>query len=166
MIQMVNTINRTNFSGRKVVSCGPAIARAIVPRSRRRSMSCTANRFTGPPDDLFQQAPGASDKVRRQVYIQAVGGAERLARLTGLSARGPSLCTGGFRARSKSMSKLHQRTTITHQELGKDHRAPINRFAVHDIERRRDLGTIALAMAGQQLTTFVQKFVRLMVFTI
>jgi len=57
MITMVNTINRTNFSGRKVVTAGPAIASSIGLRSRRRSISCTANRSTGRPTISSSRRP-------------------------------------------------------------------------------------------------------------
>jgi hypothetical protein len=69
----------------------------------------------------LQQAPGAPppDQVLDK-YIQAVGGAERLARLTSFVGKGTaSLFGGGFKSPVEIYVKApNQRTTIIHQELG------------------------------------------------
>ena len=61
------------------------------------------------PDDLFQQAPGAPkpDEVLDK-YIQAVGGAERVSRLTSFVGKGSAtLFGGGFKSAGRSsMSRL------------------------------------------------------------
>ena len=121
MIQMVNTINRTNFSGRKVVSCWTCHRQSDRPQVTPTLDVVYGEPIYWAPDDLFQQAAGAPspDKVLDK-YIQAVGGAERLARLTSFVGKGSStLYGGGFKSAFEIYVKApNQRTTIIHQELG------------------------------------------------
>jgi photosynthetic reaction center cytochrome c subunit len=121
MIQMVNTINRTNFTGRKVVSCWTCHRQMDRPAVTPSLDVVYGEPIYWAPDDIFQQAPGAP--VPAQVldkYIQAVGGAERLARLTSFVGKGTaSLFGGGFKSPVEIYVKApNQRTTIIHQELG------------------------------------------------
>ena len=121
MIQMVNTINRTNFSGRKVVSCWTCHRQSDRPQVTPTLDVVYGEPIYWAPDDLFQQAAGAPspDKILDK-YIQAVGGAERLARLTSFVGKGSStLFGGGFKSAFEIYVKApNQRTTIIHQELG------------------------------------------------
>ena len=121
MIQMVNTINRTNFSGRKVVSCWTCHRQSDRPQVTPTLDVVYGEPIYWAPDDLFQQAAGAPspDKVLDK-YIQAVGGAERLAKLTSFVGKGSStLFGGGFKSAFEVYVKApNQRTTIIHQELG------------------------------------------------
>ena len=121
MIEMVNTINRTNFSGRKVVSCWTCHRQMDRPAVTPPLDVVYGEPTYWAPDDLFQQAKGAP--APNQVldkYIQAVGGAERLARLTSFVGKGTaSLFGGGFKSPVEVYVKApNQRTTIIHQELG------------------------------------------------
>src|SRR5262249_38862504 len=77
MIQMVNTINQTNFSGRKVVSCWTCHRQSDRPQVTPTLDVVYGEPIYWAPDDLFQQAPGAPppDKVLDK-YIQAIGGAD------------------------------------------------------------------------------------------
>jgi photosynthetic reaction center cytochrome c subunit len=96
MVTMVGTINRTNFSGRQVVSCWTC--------HRGRDRPPTVESFEavygpGPQDTdyIFAQAPEQpSPNVILDKYIQAVGGAQRLAGLTSYTARGTSIGFGGL----------------------------------------------------------------------
>jgi photosynthetic reaction center cytochrome c subunit len=121
MIQMVNTINRTNFSGRKVVSCWTCHRQSDRPQVTPTLDVVYGEPIYWAPDDLFLQASGAPspDKVLDK-YIQAVGGAERLTRLTSFVGKGSStLYGGGFKSAFEIYVKApNQRTTIIHQELG------------------------------------------------
>ena len=121
MIQMVNTINRTNFSGRKVVSCWTCHRQSDRPQVTPTLDVVYGEPIYWAPDDLFQQAAGAPspDKVLDK-YIQAVGGADRLAKLTSFVGKGSStLFGGGFKSATEVYVKApNQRTTIIHQELG------------------------------------------------
>jgi photosynthetic reaction center cytochrome c subunit len=121
MIQMVNTINTTNFSGRKVVSCWTCHRQMDRPAVTPSLDVVYGEPIYWAPDDLFQQAPGAPkpDQVLDK-YIQAVGGAERLSKLTSVVGKGSAtLFGGGFKSPVDVYVKApNQRTTIIHQELG------------------------------------------------
>jgi len=121
MVQMVNTINTTNFSGRKVVSCWTCHRQMDRPAVTPSLDVVYGEPIYWAPDDLFQQAPGAPkpDEVLDK-YIQAVGGAERVAKLTSYVGKGSAtLFGGGFKSPVDVYVKApNQRTTIIHQELG------------------------------------------------
>src|SRR6185503_18408654 len=59
MVQMVNTINTTNFSGRKVVSCWTCHRQMDRPAVTPSLDVVYGEPIYWAPDDLFQQAPGA-----------------------------------------------------------------------------------------------------------
>jgi photosynthetic reaction center cytochrome c subunit len=121
MIQMVNTINTTNFSGRKVVSCWTCHRQMDRPAVTPSLDVVYGEPIYWAPDDLFQQAPGApKPDVVLDKYIQAVGGAERLSRLTSFVGKGSAtLFGGGFKSSVELYVKApNQRATIIHQELG------------------------------------------------
>jgi hypothetical protein len=121
MIQMVNTINQTNFSGRKVVSCWTCHRQSDRPQVTPTLDVIYGEPIYLAPDDLFVQAQGAPapDKVLDK-YIQAVGGPDRLAKLTSFAGKGSAtLFGGGFKSAFEVYVKApNQRTTILHQELG------------------------------------------------
>jgi len=121
MIQMVNTINQTNFSGRKVVSCWTCHRQSDRPQVTPTLDVVYGEPIYWAPDDIFQQAPGAPapDKVFEK-YIQAVGGADRLAKLTSFVGKGSAtLFGGGFKSAVELYVKApNQRALIIHQELG------------------------------------------------
>lgn len=96
MVNMVATINKANFGGRQMVTCW------TCHRSRDKPL------ITPPletvygtpiiePDDVVMQIPGlpSVDSILDK-YIQASGGAQRLAGLTSYSATGTSVGFGGF----------------------------------------------------------------------
>jgi hypothetical protein len=121
MIQMTETINRANFSGRKVVTCWTCHRQMDRPAVTPSLDIVYGEPIYWAPDDLFQQAPGAPkpDEVLDK-YIQAVGGTERLSRITSLVGKGSAtLFGGGFKSPVELYVKApNQRTTILHQELG------------------------------------------------
>jgi len=121
MIQMVNTINQTNFSGRKVVSCWTCHRQSDRPQVTPTLDVVYGEPIYWAPDDLFVQAQGAPkpDAVLDK-YIQAVGGADRLAKLTSFVGKGSAtLFGGGFKSPVELYVKgPNQRTLIIHQELG------------------------------------------------
>jgi hypothetical protein len=121
MIQMVNTINQTNFSGRKVVSCWTCHRQSDRPQVTPTLDVVYGEPIYWAPDDLFVQAQGAPkpDTVLDK-YIQAVGGADRLAKLTSYAGKGSAtLFGGGFKSPVELYVKgPNQRTLIIHQELG------------------------------------------------
>jgi photosynthetic reaction center cytochrome c subunit len=92
MMQMVAALNRSSFNGRQVVTCN------TCHRGTRRPnvMPSIALLYGTPPPDEpgepFAQAPGqpSSDQVLDK-YLQALGGPDRLNRLTSFTAKGSYL---------------------------------------------------------------------------
>jgi len=96
MVTMMAAINRTNFSGRQVVTCWSC------HRGRDRPATTPALETVYGPgsqemDDVLRQAPGqpSADEIISK-YIQAIGGTERLASLKSYVAKGTSVGFGGF----------------------------------------------------------------------
>ncbi len=92
MIQMVKAINQTNFGGRNVVTCYTCHHNSVVPRA---IPSLAEQYATPPPPDANDvevipgaPSPGPSADQILDRYIQAAGGADKLAALTSYTARG------------------------------------------------------------------------------
>jgi hypothetical protein len=90
MVQMVQTINKTNFNGRQVVTCW------TCHRNRDRplvtpTLDTVYGEANPEPDDILPAAAGmpSADQILDK-YIQALGGAARLASLTSYVAKGTS----------------------------------------------------------------------------
>jgi photosynthetic reaction center cytochrome c subunit len=96
MVNMVATINRTNFGGRQMVTCW------TCHRNRDKPLvtPVMATIYGTPPfepDDIVVQAPGApSAESILDKYIQVAGGAQHLAGLTSFVGKGSSVGFGGF----------------------------------------------------------------------
>jgi photosynthetic reaction center cytochrome c subunit len=96
MIEMVATINRTNFAGVQRVTCFTCHRGREVPTTT----IALDNLYSAPPvedDDVVPPAAGGptADQILNK-YIDALGGAERLAGLTSFVATGTSIGYGGF----------------------------------------------------------------------
>ncbi len=96
MVQMVTAVNRDHFGGRQVVTCWSC------HRGRERPvMTPTLDAVYGEPifefDDVLTAAPGVPtvDQVLNK-YLQAIGGAENVARITSFVATGKSIGYRGF----------------------------------------------------------------------
>src|SRR5262249_15219544 len=96
MVKMVSTINHDNFGGSQLVTCW------TCHRSRDRPSVTPAMDivYGSPPlemDDILVQGPGqpSADQILDK-YIQAIGGAQRLAGLSSFVGKGTSLGFGGF----------------------------------------------------------------------
>ncbi len=96
MVSMVAAINQTNFGGRQLVTCW------TCHRNRDRPLATpTLETIYGTPtivpDDVVTQFPGADPpQAILDRFIQASGGAQRLAALTSISGKGISVSFGGF----------------------------------------------------------------------
>src|SRR3954453_5501595 len=96
MVRMMTAINRDNFSGRQVVTCW-----TCHHGRDRPSTTPTLEYMYGPAsqemDDVLTQMPGqpAANQIFDK-YIQAIGGAERVAALKSYAAKGASVGFGGF----------------------------------------------------------------------
>jgi len=96
MVQMVTAINRDNFNGRQVVTCW------TCHRGRDRPVTTmTMDVVYGPPseepDDVLTPAQGVPsvDQILNR-YLEALGGAENVARVTSFVATGKSVGYRGF----------------------------------------------------------------------
>ena len=96
MVQMVAAINRDNFGGRQVVSCW------TCHRGRDRPVvTPTLDTVYGEPilefDDVLTPATGVPtvDQVLNK-YLQAIGGAQKVASITSFIAKGKSVGYRGF----------------------------------------------------------------------
>ena len=97
MVQMVAAIDRDNFGGRQVVTCWTCHRGRDIP-----VVMPSIDTFYGTPllesDDIVtRQAPGEAtpDQILDK-YLQALGGAQRLASVTSFIATGTSLGFRGF----------------------------------------------------------------------
>jgi photosynthetic reaction center cytochrome c subunit len=96
MVTMVATINRTNFGGRQLVTCWTCHRNRDKPLTTP-TMETIYGTPPFEPDDVVVQAPGvASAESILDRYIQAAGGAQRLAGLTSFVGKGSSVGFGGF----------------------------------------------------------------------
>jgi len=121
MIVMMNAINRTYFGGRRVLTCY-SCHRGVT---RPEVIPDLAVQYGEPvlrePDEIFKQAPGApsADQVLDK-YIQALGGAQRVANLTSFVAKGKYQ---GYDDFEKYPVEIYakapdQRTMIVHGDSG------------------------------------------------
>jgi photosynthetic reaction center cytochrome c subunit len=96
MVSMVAAINQNNFGGRQLVTCW------TCHRNRDRplvtpTIATIYGMPTIEPDDVVTQFPGAdAPESILDRFIQASGGAQRLAALTSISAKGIAVSFGGF----------------------------------------------------------------------
>jgi photosynthetic reaction center cytochrome c subunit len=96
MVNMVATINKTNFGGRQMVTCWTCHRNRDKPLITP-TMDIMYGMPTLDPDDVIQQVEGlpSADAILNK-YMQASGGAQRLASLTSFDAKGTSVGFGGF----------------------------------------------------------------------
>lgn len=122
MVQMVATINRDNFNGRQVVTCWTCHRGSQAPLVTPPLDKMYGEPQVEPPDIVRAATSGepTSDAIFDK-YVQALGGAARLAGLTSYVAKGTSTPFGdvgkGYPAEiyAKAPSQL---ATIVHQLEG------------------------------------------------
>ncbi|MSV34759.1 MAG: photosynthetic reaction center cytochrome c subunit [Bryobacterales bacterium] len=96
MVNMVATINKTNFGGRQMVTCWTCHRNRDKPLVTP-TMDIMYGMPTIVPDDILVQIPGLpSAESILDKYVQASGGAQRLAGLTSIAGKGTSVGFGGF----------------------------------------------------------------------
>jgi hypothetical protein len=88
MVLMMNAINKTNFGGKREVTCYTCHHFANRPKITPNLAEQYGTPAQEDPDQI-EQAPGApsADQVLDK-YIQAIGGAQRLATITSFVAKG------------------------------------------------------------------------------
>ena len=94
MIVMVNTINKTNFGGRRVVTCVTCHNGANVPATIRKLDTVYGTPTTDEPLNITRQAPGRPRRPDIGQVPPAIGGAERVRALTSWVAKGTYLGYG------------------------------------------------------------------------
>lgn len=96
MVLMVANINKSSFGGRQVVTCWTCHRNRDKPLVTP-VMDTIYGTVTIEPDDIIEQAPGLpSPESILDKYIQAAGGAQRLAGIKSFVAKGTSVGFGGF----------------------------------------------------------------------
>jgi len=122
MIVMVNTLNRTYFEGRRVVTCYSCHNGGRRPRvNPSLAVQYAVDPIIDDPYEILQPPSGApSIDAVLDKYIEAVGGATRLAGLSSFVAHGTY---GGFDDFEKYPLEVFastpgQRTTILHSQYG------------------------------------------------
>ena len=121
MMGMVNTLNQSMFGGRRVVSCYSCHRGTNRPQVIPDLEIQYGDAIIVEPDDIPAQAAGApSPDQLFDRYIQAIGGAERLAGVTTFAARGTYQ---GFDDYEKRPTEIYataqgQRATVVHGAFG------------------------------------------------
>ena len=96
MINMVANINKNNFGGRQVVTCWTCHRNRDKPLVTP-TMETIYGTVTIEPDDVLPETPGmASPESILDKYVQAAGGAQRLAAVKSFVGKGTSVGFGGF----------------------------------------------------------------------
>jgi photosynthetic reaction center cytochrome c subunit len=121
MVRMMAAINEANFGGRQVVTCYSCHRGSHRPKVTPNIAMIYGAPPPDEPDDVVVQDPRAPsvDQVFDR-YIQALGGAQRLAGVTSFVAKGTAVGYGpeGERPVEIFAKAPRQRTTIIHTANG------------------------------------------------
>jgi photosynthetic reaction center cytochrome c subunit len=122
MVIMMSIINQTNFGGKREVTCFTCHRGGPLPRVTPTVEEVYSGADPIEPEFVDVQSPGApsADQIFDK-YIQALGGTQRLARLTSFTAKGTSVGYGDERYQRKVeiyAKTPSQRTTILHMLTG------------------------------------------------
>lgn len=124
MVQMVNTINKENYGGRRVVTCYTCHRGGGLPKP----VPSLLEQYSAPPPDDANEIEFSRQAARSlpadQIldrYIQAAGGRERVADLSSLVAKGTY--SGFDTTFQKAPLEIYakapdQRTVVAHTPLG------------------------------------------------
>jgi outer membrane lipoprotein-sorting protein len=121
MVLMMNAINQTYFGGRRVVTCVSCHNGLNRPKVTMSMAAVYGTAPTDEPDNILKQAAGApSAEQVLDKYLQALGGPERLAKLTSFAARGTYIGYGDAEKRPVEIfaKAPGQRATIIHTLSG------------------------------------------------
>ena len=121
MILMMNALNRANFSGEQRVTCFTCHRGSYRPETVP-NLALQYGELTDDPNAMIilPDRNGSADPIFAK-YIQALGGAERLAKLTSFAAKGTytGFTTSGAGVRVEIFAKApNQRTQIIHMPEG------------------------------------------------
>jgi hypothetical protein len=123
MVEVMNNVNKSNFAGAQVVTCWTCHRGGASPATTPSIDAIYSDPVPMPTDVLPQASAGAVVPSIDQIldkYIQALGGADALSKLTSYSAKGTSLTFGQDKANpadiyAKAPDKF---VTIVHQREG------------------------------------------------
>ena len=122
MIEMVSTINKGFFGGAQGVTCYSCHRGGPRPKLTPNLTALYSPPSEMEADDVVQQAPGApsADQILDK-YLQALGGAQRVASLTSFTAKGTTVGYG-LDAEKRPVEIFakapNERATIIHEEKG------------------------------------------------
>ena len=121
MLVMVSALNRTYFGGKREVTCYSCHRGGDRPKVTPSLVELYSAPPPAEPPDAIEQAaqPRPADPILDK-YIQAVGGAQRLAALTSFSAKGTYV---GFGETDKTPLEIfakapNQRNMVVHTPIG------------------------------------------------
>jgi photosynthetic reaction center cytochrome c subunit len=122
MVVMMNSINQANFGGKREVTCYTCHRGDRIPRVTPTIADVYNSTFNPiEPDQLLPPTPTpemSADQILDK-YIQALGGAQNLAKLTSFVAKGTSQAYAELAYPFELYAKApNQMTTITHTEAG------------------------------------------------
>jgi photosynthetic reaction center cytochrome c subunit len=124
MVEMVNTINRTNFNGRQVVTCWTCHRGSENPATTPGIDSIYGTPTTLPADVLPTADPAkagtpSADQILDK-YIQALGGTDQLSKITSFTAKGTSHLFGEVNEDPTEIyaKAPNQLATLVHQREG------------------------------------------------
>jgi len=123
MIAMANLMNKNFFGGQRVLTCYTCHRGSTTPETTPDLTQFYATLRYREPDKLVNPFPGAPDAEQvLDKYIQAIGGAQKLAGLTSLAAKGTFQTYGiPTKYRLEMFAKAPaQRTVIVHDLAGGD----------------------------------------------
>ncbi len=121
MVVMMNSINQANFGGKREVTCYTCHRGDRTPRVTPTIADVYNSTFNPiEPDQLLP--PASTEPSADQIldkYIQALGGAQQLAKLTSFAIKGTSQAYAELAYPFELYAKApNQLTTITHTEAG------------------------------------------------
>jgi outer membrane lipoprotein-sorting protein len=123
MVEVMNNVNKTNFGGAQVVTCWTCHRGTASPATTPGIDAIYSDPVPAYPDVLPKASAGAVVPTADQIfekYIQALGGADALSKLTSYSATGTSTTFGADQLNkadiyAKAPDKF---VTIVHQREG------------------------------------------------
>jgi hypothetical protein len=122
MIQMMNAINQTHFGGARVVTCNTCHNGSSVPDGIPSLVrQYTVTEFDPNTVEMVPGSPGPSATQILDKFVQASGGAQRLAALTSYTAKGTyeGYDTYNMPVPYEVLAKApNQRTVIVHTQNG------------------------------------------------
>jgi len=123
MIVMVNALNKANFGGAQVVTCWTCHRGSGAPATTPSIDAIYSDPIANPPDVLQAATNGTvqpSATIILDKYIQALGGADKLAKVTSYTAHATSMLFGEDKGDSAEIyaKAPDQLATIVHQREG------------------------------------------------